>query len=35
MKHMGDWMAYLTNNNGLDYGHECKILDCVMQRPTT
>ena len=30
MKDMGDWMVYLTNNNGRDYGHEYKILDRVM-----
>ena len=34
MKDMDDWMVYLTNNNGLDYGHECKIVVRVMQLPT-
>ena len=34
MEDMSDWMFYLTNNYGLDYGHECETLDCVMQWST-
>ena len=34
MEDMSDWMVYLTNNYGLDYGHEYETLDCVMQRST-
>ena len=32
MEDMRDWMVYLTNNYGLDYGHEYDTLYCVMQR---
>ena len=31
---MSDWMVYLTNNYGLDYGHEYETLDCVMHLDT-
>ena len=34
MEDMSDWMVYLTNNYGLDYGHEYETLDCVMQWST-
>ena len=26
MEDMSDWMVYLTNNYGLDYGHEYETL---------
>ena len=31
---MRDWMVYLTDNYGHDYGHEYETWDCVMQWST-
>ena len=33
MEDMSDWMVYLTNNYGLDYGHEYETLDLWCSGP--